>query len=43
MGDLFNIGLYDIHNEMKGISFLEFDAPEGMESWAIDIDHCKLW
>ncbi|XP_075266175.1 H(+)/Cl(-) exchange transporter 6-like [Convolutriloba macropyga] len=32
VGDLFNIGLYDIHNEMKGIPFLEWDAPEGMES-----------
>jgi chloride channel 6 len=31
VGDQFNIGLYDIHNEMKGIPFLEFDAPDGMD------------
>jgi len=43
VGDLFNIGLYDIHNEMKGIPFLEWDAPEGMESLeARDIMTSKL-
>jgi len=31
IGDLFNFGLYDIHNEMKGIPFLEWSAPDGME------------
>lgn len=31
VGDMFNIGIYDIHIHLKKVPFLEFDAEEEMK------------